>query len=162
MTDKVILDVTCGSRGIWFNKNHPRAIYCDKRSGKYQKQFGKGHGGLKTLNIDPDVICDFTDLPFENNTFALVVFDPPHMKNLSEMSWIRAAYGVLEDGWQSMIRDGFNECMRILKPDGILIFKWSEVQFPTTDILNAIGQRPLFGHHSGKKMNTNWLCFMKE
>jgi hypothetical protein len=26
----------------------------------------------------------------------------------------------------------------------------------------AIGYQPLFGHHSGKKMNTNWLCFMKE
>lgn len=25
---KKILDVTCGSRTIWFNKNHPAAIYC--------------------------------------------------------------------------------------------------------------------------------------
>ena len=29
--DKKILDVTCGMRGIWFNKEHPAAIYCDKR-----------------------------------------------------------------------------------------------------------------------------------
>nr|DAH85082.1 MAG TPA: putative AdoMet-dependent methyltransferase [Caudoviricetes sp.] len=28
---KKILDVTCGSRTIWFNKNHPAAIYCDVR-----------------------------------------------------------------------------------------------------------------------------------
>lgn len=30
--DKKILDVTCGSRTIWFNKNHPAAIYTDKRA----------------------------------------------------------------------------------------------------------------------------------
>lgn len=29
--EKKILDVTCGSRTIWFDKNHPAAIYCDKR-----------------------------------------------------------------------------------------------------------------------------------
>lgn len=23
------------------------------------------------------------------------------------------------------------------------------------------GQEPLFGHRSGKKMNTHWMCFMK-
>ena len=28
---KKILDVTCGSRTIWFNKNHPAAVYCDIR-----------------------------------------------------------------------------------------------------------------------------------
>ena len=29
---KKILDVTCGNRSIWFNKNHPAAIYADKRA----------------------------------------------------------------------------------------------------------------------------------
>ena len=29
--DKKILDVTCGCRSIWFDKNHPAAVYCDKR-----------------------------------------------------------------------------------------------------------------------------------
>lgn len=31
MDEKKILDVTCGSKTIWFNKNHPSAIYCDRR-----------------------------------------------------------------------------------------------------------------------------------
>ena len=31
MLDKKILDVTCGSRTIWFNKHNPAAIYCDIR-----------------------------------------------------------------------------------------------------------------------------------
>lgn len=29
--EKRILDVTCGSRTIWFDKQHPAAIYCDVR-----------------------------------------------------------------------------------------------------------------------------------
>ena len=29
-----ILDVTCGSKTIWFNKNHPAAVYCDIRKEK--------------------------------------------------------------------------------------------------------------------------------
>ena len=35
MMTKKILDVTCGSRSIWFNKNHPAAIYCDVRDEEY-------------------------------------------------------------------------------------------------------------------------------
>ena len=27
--------------------------------------------------------------------------------------------------------------------------------------IKAIGHDPLFGHRSGKNMNTHWLCFMK-
>ncbi len=60
-----------------------------------------------------------------------------------------------------MIRDGFQECMRVLKPDGVLIFKWSEYDIPAKKVWAAIGQRPLFGHHSGKKSKTFWACFMK-
>lgn len=60
-----------------------------------------------------------------------------------------------------MIQKGFEECMRVLKPDGVLIFKWSDISVSTRDILNIIGHEPLFGHRSGKKMNTHWMCFMK-
>lgn len=158
---KKILDVTCGSRMIWFDKHHPAAIYCDQRSGSFSKNFGKNHGGYKQINVAPDVQCDFTKLPFDDESFALVVFDPPHMSRLSETSWVRAAYGNLPKDWHSLIRDGFNECMRVLKPDGVLIFKWSSVEYTTREVIEAIGCEPLFGHHSGKKSNTHWLCFMK-
>lgn len=83
--------------------------------------------------------------------FSLVVFDPPHLKSLGETSWTIKKYGKLDDNWPQMLHDGFAECMRVLKKDGVLIFKWSEVQIPAGDVWEAIGQRPLFGHHSGKK-----------
>lgn len=166
MSKKEILDVTCGSRSIWFNKNHPLAIYCDKRKEEFEGDFGNdlrkdGTKKHRKLSIDPDVKCDFTDLPFDDNSFSLVVFDPPHIKGLEENSWTKKAYGTLGEDWEKMLHDGFAECMRVLKPNGVLVFKWSETQIPTPKVIKALGQQPLFGHHSGKKMNTNWLCFMK-
>ena len=60
-----------------------------------------------------------------------------------------------------MIHDGFREAMRVLKPDGVLIFKWSEYDIPAEKVWRSIGQNPLFGHHSGKKSTTFWGTFMK-
>lgn len=163
MSEEKILDVTCGGRSIWFQKNEPHTTYCDKREEEWEKDFciGSDHPHKKSISIKPDVICDFTDLPFDENTFNLVVFDPPHVENLKETSWFRKEYGSLEGDWKPMIRKGFKECMRVLKWGGVLVFKWSDVKISTREIINVIGQDPLFGHRSGKKMNTHWMCFMK-
>ena len=159
---KKILDVTCGSRSIWFNKFHPNAIYCDKRQETFEGIWKSGKNQSKRVcKIDPDVICDFTSLPFKDNSFSLVVFDPPHLSSIGENSWLAKKYGGLGNNWPQMIHDGFQECMRVLKPDGVLIFKWSEIQIPTNKVWEAIGEKPLFGHHSGKKSNTFWGCYMK-
>lgn len=163
--EKKILDVTCGNRTIWFQKEEPHTIYCDKRMEEHSMRFGKatkadGTKSERHLNINPDVQCDFTDLPFADNTFSLVVFDPPHVANLKDC-WTRKMYGTLGDDWKQIIHDGFTECMRVLKPDGVLIFKWCDVTYTTKEVIEAIGQEPLFGHRSGKKMNTHWMCYMK-
>lgn len=157
--EKKILDVTCGARTMWFNKRHPAAVYCDRRREKHQ-HFWESAGNC-TLDINPDIQCDFTNLPFEDNTFALVVFDPPHLTEGNETAWLVKKYSKLDESWPQMLHDGFQECMRVLKPDGVLIFKWSEIEIPATEVWKAIGEKPLFGHHSGKKMNTYWGCFMK-
>ena len=157
--EKKILDVTCGARSIWFNKQHPLAIYFDRRDEEHEKDF---HNNTQTISVHPDVVGDFKDLPFDDNVFSLVVFDPPHRYGLKE-SWIMKKYGTYDSKEELLdnIAKGFAECMRVLKPDGVLVFKWAEIQIPTTEIIKAIGHQPLFGHHSGKKSNTNWLCFMK-
>ena len=64
--------------------------------------------------------------------------------------------------WEDDIRQGFEECMRVLKPNGTLIFKWNEQQIPTSRIIEVIGQKPLFGHTSGKGGKTIWMCFLKK
>lgn len=155
--EKKILDVTCGGRSIWFDKQHPAAVYCDRRDEEFVSITGRAK---RTCAVHPDVVCDFTDLPFEDETFSLVVFDPPHLTSCGD-GWIKAKYGKLDESWPRMLHDGFRECMRVLKPDGVLIFKWSEADIPAAQVWAAIGEKPLFGHHSGKKMNTFWGCFMK-
>jgi tRNA G10 N-methylase Trm11 len=156
---KVILDACCGSKMFWFDKQNPKVEFCDIREVDYHEYYPK-----KYLEIKPDVICDFTNLPFEDNTFKLVVFDPPHLTSASPKSWIGLKYGCLGENWPAMIHDGFAECMRVLDDYGVLIFKWSEVQIPLKKVLEAIGKehKPLFGHRSGKNMNTHWMAFMKE
>ena len=143
--EKKILDVTCGARTIWFDKNNPLALFCDKRREKYEHLWK--NAGNCTLNIDPDVLCDFTALPFPDNSFPLVIFDPPHLTGAKETAWLVKKYGKLDD--------------TVLKPEGVLIFKWSEYDLPAEQVWKAIGQKPLFGHHSGKKSGTFWGCFMK-
>ena len=157
MTDKYILDVCCGGRAFWFDKNNKYVMFCDKRD----------EGDIKlcngqTIHISPDVVCDFKDLPFDDNSFYLVVFDPPHLVNKSDSAWMVKKYGTLPKNWQDELHRGFSECMRVLKPRGTLIFKWNEVQIPVSQIIEAIGYQPLFGHKSGKLQKTHWLCFMKE
>ena len=162
MNDKKILDVTCGSRSIWFNKHHPAAVYMDNRQ-VFDMCIWKSRDGRSeyTLTVNPDIVADFTDIPFADESFSLVVFDPPHLKQAGETAWIVKKYGKLNDGWPQMLKDGFEECMRVLRPNGVLIFKWSEIQIPAEKVWKAIGQKPLFGHHSGKQSKTFWACFMK-
>lgn len=156
---KKILDATCGARTMWFDKQNPHTVFFDKRCEHYDGLWKNSPGS--TLNIVPDVVGDFTHIPYEDNLFALVVFDPPHLTGAKETSWLVKKYGKLGQNWEKMLRDGFRECMRVLKPDGVLIFKWSEYDIPASKVWKAIGQDPLFGHRSGKQSRTFWACFMK-
>jgi len=51
--------------------------------------------------------------------------------------------------------------MRVLEPNGVLIFKWNETRITVKRILEIIDAQPLFGHKSGKASKTHWMCFMK-
>lgn len=160
--DKKILDVTCGSRTIWFNKEHPAAVYCDIREEELTGIWKSGDGQAeRKCIVKPDIKCDFTDLPFEDESFSLVVFDPPHLRYAGKTGWLAKKYGRLDEHWPEMLHDGFKECMRVLKEDGVLIFKWAETDIPAQKVWKAIGQKPLFGHHSGKRSGTFWGCYMK-
>ena len=153
---KPILDVACGSKMFWFDKNNPNTVFCDKRIVPRHEYYKNRY-----IEIKPDIIADFTDLPFKDKQFKLVVFDPPHLTKAGDTSWIALKYGKLDENWPKMLHDGFWECMRVLDDYGTLIFKWSEVQIPLRDVLKAIKAEPLFGHRSGKHNNTHWMTFMR-
>lgn len=158
-----ILDATCGGRSIWFNKHNPKCLYIDNRIENHTEIWESATTGKKRfIDIQPDMVADFTDLSFSDNSFYLVVFDPPHLLKVGDNAWLKKKYGRLPDNWQPLIHDGFHECMRVLKPNGTLIFKWNETDIPVSEIIKVCGTEPLFGHKSGKQSKTHWLCFMKE
>lgn len=161
-TDRLVLDATCGSRMIWFDKQNPLAVYVDRRELDDEAIWKSGSSeSVRYCNIHPDVLADFTNLPFEDETFYLVVFDPPHLTKIGENAWMCKKYGKLDKDWPLVIHDGFSECMRVLKPGGTLVFKWCEYEIPTKKVIEAIGQKPLFGNRSGKQSKTHWMCFLK-
>ena len=151
-TEKYILDVCCGSKMFWFDKNQENTIYMDCREVSETLCDGR------KLEIHPDVIGDFRHIPFDDNTLSLVVFDPPHLKNIGETSWMAKKYGKLSDTWEDDIRQGVHECMRVLQPQGVLVFKWNEEQIRLKQILDCINYKPLLGNRRAK---THWLIFMK-
>lgn len=60
-----------------------------------------------------------------------------------------------------MIKSGFDECMRVLKPYGTLVFKWNESEIKAAEVLSVIPFKPLFGHTLPEESKTIWMCFMK-
>ena len=110
--------------------------------------------------VDPDILGNYADLPFPDDCFSLIVFDPPHTYNgvSSEMA---KKYGRLEPGWREEITAGFSECFRVLRPGGTLIFKWNEHRVPLKVVLSMTPEKPLFGHRSGAAARTHWIAFLK-
>lgn len=158
-----VLDVCCGSRMMWFDRAHPDAIFGDCRR-ETLTVTDRSHGrqdGTRTLRIEPDVLMDFRNIPYPDNTFKLVAFDPPHLERAGPKSWMAAKYGKLSDNWRDDLRRGFAECFRVLEPGGVLVFKWNETQVKTREVLALTDERPLFGQVSGRTGMTHWLVFIK-
>lgn len=158
-----VLDPASGSRMMWFDRGHPDVVFGDKRR-ETLTVTDRSHGradGTRTLTVCPDLLMDFRALPFEDCSFRLVAFDPPHLVRAGPRSWLAAKYGKLGQDWRDDLRQGFSECFRVLHPDGVLVFKWNETQVKLSEVLALTPHEPLFGNTSGKKAGTHWLVFMK-
>lgn len=152
---KPILDPACGSRKMYFDKSSEVVLFGDIRDETIVQFDGR------RLEVRPDMKLDFTDLPFENESFSLVVFDPPHLKKVGQKSFLRQSYGSLPcKNPLTPIALGFDECWRVLKPNGTLIFKWSAKDFSLREVLKVIRRKPLFGNRRPTH-ETFWLVFFK-
>lgn len=149
-----VLDACCGSRMFWFDKADSRALFVDKRREVLADPDGRA------IVVDPDVLGDFTSLPFADDSFSLVVFDPPHTF-AGEKSLTAKKYGRLLPGWRDEITRGFAECFRVLCPGGTLVFKWNEHRVPIKTVLAMTPEKPLFGQRVGAQAKTHWIVFMK-
>ena len=156
-----VLDACCSTKAFWFNKENPDALFMDKRDEECPIKPDKSHPA-RNLVVAPDVVGDFTKMPFPDESFWHVVFDPPHAR-FGENSVMAKTYGTLGGiDWRGMLRDGFSECFRVLKPNGTLIFKWCEWDIPTREVLKMTDETPLYGHISGKRAQTHWIAFLKQ
>lgn len=154
--EAIVLDACCGSRMMWHDRQDGRALFCDKRNESHTLCDGR------ILTVSPDLQMDFCAMPFEDNTFNHVVFDPPHLKHAGNKSWLAKKYGRLGQDWREDIKAGFAECFRVLKPHGTLIFKWNEEQVKAKDVLKLTDQKPLYGHFTGRSGKTIWMAFIKD
>lgn len=158
-----ILDVCCGGRMMWQDRENPNVVFADIRNESItlpDKSRGN-NSGERTITISPETQSDFTNLPFADDSFHLVVFDPPHLKRAGPKSWLGAKYGKLGKNWQDEIKKGFEECFRVLKPNGTLVFKWNEAHIKIGEVVPLSPHKPLFGHLSGRTGLTHWLVFGK-
>jgi SAM-dependent methyltransferase len=171
LAEKPVLDPCCGGKMFCFDKDNPMVLYCDNREFS-DVLCDEGSGFLaglqppknaerRVFDVKPDIVADVTDLPFPDESFCHVVFDPPHLTHGGESSWIVKKYGKLPKNWAEFLSKGFSECWRVLKPYGTLVFKWSEDSLTVGAVIRAIGREPLYGQKERKKSKAHWLCFVK-
>lgn len=147
-----ILDACCGSRMFWYDRDNKYTVYQDNRELDTTLCDGR------KLKVLPDVIGDFRKMAYEDNSLDLVVFDPPHLVRAGKTSWLAQKYGVLDESWKDDIKAGFEECFRVLRPFGTLVFKWNTEQISFSEVIKLAPERPLFGDKRG---NTRWVVFCK-
>ncbi len=78
---KIILDACCGSRMFWFDKENPLTLFADIRDEEHTLCDGR------SLKVHPDIVSDFTDMPFLDESFKLVeagnAISPREFKSMS-------------------------------------------------------------------------------
>lgn len=152
-----VLDPACGGRMFWFDKSDSRVLFGDVRDESWELCDGR------RFEVKPDMLMDYRDLPFPDETFRMVVLDPPHLRNAGETSYMAQKYGCLDqETWKTDIKTMFSECFRVLQPCGTLIFKWNETQIPVSQILKLTDHKPLFGNKQPNRTGTHWIVFIKE
>lgn len=148
-----VLDPCSGGRAFYFDRESPDVLYCDNREWSGELCDGR------TYEVKPDCVLDVTSLPFPDESFSLVVFDPPHLDVGS--GWQVDKYGKLPSNWKEWMTKAFSECWRVLRPHGTMVFKWYEYHIGISEVLACAPVRPLFGNRRPKGSKTHWLVFFK-
>lgn len=145
---------------FYFDKDNKNVLFCDIRNETYwTRQY-------KKVEVRPDIVMDAKKMNFPDNSFHLVILDPPHLINCGKTSDMAKSYGVLEKEWHADMKAIFDEAWRVLKPYGTLIFKWADKDVSLAELLYVLGREPLFGDKkpAANKAGTNrfFLVFFKD
>ena len=143
-----ILDLSAGRRAIWFNKNHPLAIYLDKRS-----------------EVEPTIVCDTRQIPESvGSGFNLVCWDPPRANcgpnsNMSRVYGHHTTAEILET-----IELTGREAYRLTAPNALMALKWNDHDIKIERIFKLLPNwEPLFGHltKDGPGSQTYWAMLLR-
>lgn len=145
-----ILDATCGRRTIWFpyERHNKDTTYIDIRP-----------------EVKPDIVCDATNTPFADRSFDMILFDPPFRQFGKNSIYGDVYTSMRKSEIYIFIKDAFKEFKRILKDDGVVIFKWgcySNINlYKVLDIAHDFV--PMFGWGFNRLQNykTNWTVLRK-
>jgi ubiquinone/menaquinone biosynthesis C-methylase UbiE len=156
-----VIDVCCGPKMFWFDKHNPDVLFADIRRLPPTWDRDTKTRNARLFSVEPDMLADFTALPFPDGRFRVVVFDPPHLVSAGDKSYMALKYGKLDADYAAQLRAGFAECFRVLRRHGLLVFKWNATQIPVSKILILTPRAPLLGQRCGKSAKTHWLLFKK-
>ena len=129
----MILDVTVGARKLyhgWDKNLGDELIGIDIRKGDFSIE-DEHHWAKAEVIIHPTVLADMRWLPFRENIFDCIIFDPPHME-CGLTSWLGKYYGRWTQSESIQItRKANEEFKRVLRPRGLLVLKVMPKQFRT-------------------------------
>lgn len=144
-----ILDLSAGRRAVWFNKNHPLAVYVDKRP-----------------EVNPQFVVDTTALPPQiGSGYSLVVFDPPHL-NCGPNSNMSRVYGYhTTKQIKELIEKTAVEAHRVSIPNALMALKWNDHDISIEKVFALMPHwEPLFGHltKNGPSSQTYWAMLRRK
>ena len=143
-----ILDLSAGRRAVWFRKDHPLAMYLDKRA-----------------EVEPTIVCDTREIPAEAGSgFNLICWDPPHMNcgpnsNMSKVYGYHTTAEILDT-----VEKTSKEAWRVSAPNALMAFKWNTHDIKLKKILLLMPDwEPLFGHltKDGPGSQTYWTMLLR-
>jgi hypothetical protein len=146
-----ILDLSAGNRAVWFNKQHPSAVYVDCRP-----------------EVNPTIVADTRHLPpAVGADYDLIVFDPPHV-NFGANARLSQDYGHHTTAdIRDCIQGSAREAHRVSRLDALMAFKWNDHDQKLERVLRLLEPywEPLFGHKVAQRnlrnSSTYWVMLRR-
>lgn len=144
-----ILDLSSGNRAIWYNKDHPLAVYLDKRK-----------------EVNPTIVCDTRSIPDSAGSgFNLICWDPPHM-NCGPNSNMSKTYGyhTTAEILDTIEKTGV-EAHRVSAVGALMALKWNTHDIKLKRVFDLLPHwEPLFGHltKDGPRSQTFWVMLRRK
>lgn len=128
----MILDACCGAL-MMYHRMHKNLgdqfIYIDIRKMPEHKYRNWNRSGYTIKEIKPMILADMKHLPFRDNIFDAIIFDPPHL-DTGLQSFMAEKYG----SWGMVdtvrhLRAVNTEFPRVLRHGGLLLLKMFHRRF---------------------------------